>query len=365
MPLLTFSLSHILTFSHSHFLRRFSLHIAFWLSYWFIYAYTYSRYDGNFAKYALSEGIQMPMRMGATYAAIWIMERFVGRGKSWAAFSGVAVANVAGGMLNRLIKGWWVVPHFFPDATYHFWDLSRMVVDIFDCVLASGAALTARLYFRQQEGLRREAQLRSEKLGIELQALKNQVNPHFLFNTINNLYGLARAKSEQTAVFALKLAGLLRYVLYESAKPQVRLEQEIQNLQDYVALEKIRFDEDRLRVDIQVDIDHPEQPVSPLLLLPLVENAFKHGVSESREAAWINIHISLKNNVLEVRVENSKPSNGGMEATVYPGLPNLEVAKGLGLANLRRQLELLYPGRHEIRVEDGEGRYGVWLRVGC
>ena len=341
---------------------RLLLHTTFWLSYWFIYAYTYSRYDGNFVKYALSEGIQMPLRMVATYASMWLLERFAGKGKSWAAFSAVALANVAGGMLNRLIKGWWVVPAFFPDATYHFWDFSRMLVDIFDCVLASGAALTARLYFRQQEGLRREAQLRHEKVSIELQALKNQVNPHFLFNTINNLYGLARVKSEKTAVFALKLAGLLRYVLYESAKPQVRLEQEIQNLQDYVALEQLRFDPERLKVRFEVDIDWPECPLSPLLLLPLVENAFKHGVSESRDGAWIHIHISLKTKTLQVSIENSKPQAppdpAGADLLEWP---TLEAAKGLGLANLRRQLELLYPGRHTLRVEDGEGRYGVWL----
>ena len=172
--------------------------------------------------------------------------------------------------------------------------------DVFDCVLASCTALSARMYFRQQAMLRRETQLRAEKSEVELQALKGQLHPHFLFNTINNLYALARVKSDRTAPVALKLAQLLRYVLYESQKPSVPLEQEIQLLRDYVALEKLRFDEDRLTVQMEVDLDDPKQHIAPLLLLPLVENAFKHGASEQRDAARISIAIALKNKVTTV-----------------------------------------------------------------
>ena len=172
-----------------------------------------------------------------------------------------------------------------------------------------------------------------------------------MFNTINNLYALARVKSDRTAPVALKLAQLLRYVLYESQKPSVPLEQEIQLLRDYVALEKLRFDEDRLTVQMEVDLDDPKQHIAPLLLLPLVENAFKHGASEQRDAARISIAIALKNKVLTARIENSKPAE------------TLEHKPGIGLQNLRRQLELLYPERHELEVVDGDGEFVVGLRV--
>ncbi len=332
--------------------RRIWYHLAFWLAFWFIYAYTYSRYDGNLSKYALTEGLQMPARMLATYLCFWFFERFSGAGeqKTWLAFGGAAAANLLGGLLNRVLKGWFLVPVYFPDATFSFWSY-RMSYDIFDCVLASCTALSARMYFRQQALQRREVQLRAEKSEAELRALKSQIQPHFLFNTINNLYALARMKSPKTAPVALKLAHLLRYVLYESAKPEMPLEKEIQNLQDYVALEKIRFDEERLTVKMETDLDDPNCPITPLLLLPLVENAFKHGVSEQRGEAWVKIYISLKNNVLEATIENS----------ATPGHP--ENPQGIGLQNTRRQLELLYPKRHELKISNDENTFSVFLKI--
>lgn len=332
--------------------RRVWYHIAFWLAFWFIYAYSYSRYDDNLSKYAITEAFQLPARMLATYLCFWSFEHFSSPDgkKTWLAFGGAAAANVLGGLLNRVLKGVYLVPVYFPDATYSFWSY-RMMYDIFDCVLVSCTALSARMYFRQQALQRREAQLRAEKSEAELRALKSQIQPHFLFNTINNLYALARMKSPKTAPVALKLANLLRYVLYESAKPEMPLEKEIQNLRDYVELEKIRFDEERLVVKMETDLDDPNRPITPLLLLPLVENAFKHGVSEQRDEAWVNIFISLKNNVLEAKIENSSTSERS------------ENPQGIGLQNTRRQLELLYPNRHDLTVSNAENTFSVFLKI--
>ncbi len=332
--------------------RRILFHLLFWLVFWFIYAYTYSRYDGNFAKYALTEGVQMPARILATYLSFWFFERFSGfsEQKTWWAFGGAAASNILGGLLNRVFKMLYVVPVWFPDSTFSFWN-HILAYDIFDCVLASCTALTARLYFRQQLLQKREAQLQAEKFSAELQALKSQIHPHFLFNTINNIYALARRKSDKTAPVALKLASLLRYVLYESAKPAVRIEQEVQNLRDYVELEKLRFDEDRLSVEMATELDDPGRQITPLVLLPLVENAFKHGVSEKRLDAWVRIDIALKNNILQCHIENSKA----------PG--HTDNATGIGLRNVRRQLELLYPDRHSFQVSDTGDTFAADLTI--
>lgn len=334
--------------------RRVLYHLAFWTAFWFIYAYTYSRYDGNLGKYLLTEGLQMPARILATYLSFWCFERFsdVEGSRAWLAFGGAAAANFAGGLINRALKLFYLVPAFFPDATIEFWNV-RFVYDLFDCVLASGTALSARMYFRQQAFQRREAQLRAEKSEAELRALKGQLHPHFLFNTINNLYALARAKSDKTAPVALKLAQLLRYVLYGSQKPLVPLEQEIQLIEDYIALEKLRFDEGRLAVETEVVMDEPGLDIAPLLLLPLVENAFKHGAGEQRDEARIFIQITLKNKVLTVHVENTKP------------VEKPESTPGIGLDNLRRRLELLYPGKHELEVTEGEKDFSakLWLHL--
>ena len=329
--------------------RRIGLHLAFWLAFWLIYAYTYSRYDGNVTKYLLTEGLQMPARILATYLCFWCFDRFSGS-SAWLAFGGAALANFGGGLLNRLLKLWYLVPVHFSDATIEFWSF-RMMYDVFDCVLASCTALSARLYFRQQTLQRREAQLRAEKSEAELRALKGQIHPHFLFNTINNLYALARMKSPKTAPVALKLANLLRYVLYESAKPDVTLEQEVQNLRDFVELEKLRFDEGRLSVKMDVELDDAKQRITPLLLLPLVENAFKHGVSEKRSEAWVEIFIFLKNKVLEVKIGNSKEADHATNP------------QGIGLQNVRRQLELLYPSQHTLAIVNKEDVFAVELKI--
>ncbi|MFM9948711.1 MAG: sensor histidine kinase [Saprospiraceae bacterium] len=332
--------------------RRWLLHLAFWTTFWFVYAYTYSRYDGNVGKYLLTEGLQMPARILATYLSFWFFERFSGAGetKTWLAFGGAAAANVLGGFLNRSLKLFYLVPVYFPDSTIDFWSY-RMLYDLFDCVLASCTALSARMYFRHQAMQRREVQLRAEKYEAELQALKAQIQPHFLFNTINNLYALARVKSDKTAPVALKLAQLLRYVLYESRKQKVPIDQEIQLITDYVALEKLRFDEGRLTIKMEVELDNPKTEIAPLLLLPLIENTFKHGASEQREEARIYVSILLKNNILEAKIKNNKPT----------GLP--ENIPGIGLQNLRRQLELLYPENHQLEIVEDQQDFEVRLRI--
>lgn len=317
-------------------MRKLSLHIVFWLIYWLVYAYTYSRYDDDLGKYLRAEGIQMPARMAATYLGFYVLDRWSKSG--WWALAGVAIATVMGGVANRALKLLYIVPEYFPDATFYFWDLNRMLVDVFDCTLATGVALSVRLYFRQQESLRREAQLQQEKIAVELMALKNQLQPHFLFNTINNLYALARRRSPQTAPVALQLANLLRFVLYETRKETIPIEQEIKILQDYIALEKLRFDTDRLQLESVFELDDPLQPITPLLLLPLVENAFKHGVGEDRSEAWVRISVRLQSKKLVVHIENSLQK-----------LPR-ENNKGIGLTNVRRQLELRYPGQSQLKL---------------
>ena len=333
---------------------RIGLHILYWLAFGLLFAYTYSHFDGQLGKYLQVEALLMPARILATYTAFWFFERSAGLGvrKTVIAFLGSAAAVFAAGVVNRVIKAVYILPVLFPEQMegYSFWGLA-MVYDMFDCILTCTIALSVRMYFRQQNLLRREESLRTEKLAAELQALKNQIHPHFLFNTINNLYALARVKSEKTAPVALQLAQMLRYILYESTRKAVPLKQEIKLLEDYIALEKLRYDDDRLQVNFSISSDNPDQTIAPLLLLPLVENAFKHGVSEQYDNALINISIILKDSTLEMKIENTLPEE-----------PTTETP-GLGQKNMRRQLELLYPGRHSLELDRGKERFTALLWV--
>jgi len=143
-----------------------------------------------------------------------------------------------------------------------------------------------------------------EKQKAELNYLKSQTNPHFLFNTLNNIYSLARDKSDLAPESILRLSKILRFMLYETSGPFIAIEQELKIMDDYIALEKLRYDES-LRVNFSNHIEDMKQAIPPLLLIPLVENAFKHGVSETRTDPFVDIHLSVNNRQLVFLVKNS------------------------------------------------------------
>lgn len=202
---------------------------------------------------------------------------------------------------------------------------------------------------RQKNLLKEQiSQLKSEKLDQELTMLKAQINPHFLFNTLNNIYGMALKKADETPDAILQLSKVMRYNIYEAAEKNISIEKDIENIKDFIQIQKIRHY--HLRVNLHEDIDNPSQGISPLILIQFVENAFKHGVSESLGASFISINIQLKNGILTYFIENSKEGNSHKHSTK------------IGLKNIRRQLELLYP-RHSLNVEDKSDRYIVQLII--
>jgi two-component system LytT family sensor kinase len=194
-------------------------------------------------------------------------------------------------------------------------------------------------------------QLRIEKQEAELNYLKSQTNPHFLFNTLNNIYSLARDKSDQAPESVLRLSKILRFMLYETSGEYIAIEEELKIISDYIALEKLRYDES-LRINFNYDVEDMKQAIPPLLLVPLVENAFKHGASETRRSPFVDIHLSVKSRQLAFYVKNSTE-----------GLRNDEkVKENIGLSNLRRHLELLYTD-YELSVQQGEAEFTATLKI--
>lgn len=194
-------------------------------------------------------------------------------------------------------------------------------------------------------------QLRIEKQEAELNYLKSQTNPHFLFNTLNNIYSLARDKSDLAPESILRLSKILRFMLYETGGPYIAIEQELKIMDDYIALERLRYDES-LRVNFNYDIEDMKQALPPLLLIPLVENAFKHGTSETRNQPFIDIHLSVKNRRLAFIVKNS--------TDVFTG--EHPVNENIGLSNLRRQLELLYT-EYDLSIAHRESAFTAELKI--
>ena len=193
--------------------------------------------------------------------------------------------------------------------------------------------------------------LRIEKQEAELNYLKSQTNPHFLFNTLNNIYSLARDKSDLAPESIMRLSKILRFMLYETGGAYITIGQEIKIITDYVALEKMRYD-DSLHISFKLDVEEMKQALPPLLLIPLVENAFKHGVSETRDHPFIDIFLSVNRRQLRFEVKNS------VDAMASP----VRIKENIGLSNLRRQLELLYT-EYELHVHSGSNSFTALLTI--
>ncbi|MGV3763562.1 sensor histidine kinase [Parapedobacter sp.] len=213
-------------------------------------------------------------------------------------------------------------------------------------MLLSTAVYVISTNFRTREDRKN---LETEKLNAELAFLRSQINPHFLFNSLNNIYSLAYKKSEKTPEAILKLSEIMRYMLYESNEETVLLEEEINYLKNYIELQKLRFKE-KVHVDLHVDIEEAGRRIMPLLLISFLENAFKHGVSTD-EHQPIRIDISVQNGRLYFKAENAKNQ------------VNKDQTKGVGLTNLKRRLQLGYPDRHTINVVESENYYSSELFI--
>jgi two-component system LytT family sensor kinase len=193
-------------------------------------------------------------------------------------------------------------------------------------------------------------QLRIEKQEAELNYLKSQTNPHFLFNTLNNIYSLARDKSDLAPESILRLSKILRFMLYETSGAYIAIDDELKIMSDYIALEKLRYDES-LHVNFNYDVEDTKQALPPLLLIPLVENAFKHGVSETRNRPFVDIHLSVNKRQLTFIVKNSSEA-----------ISEEEVKENIGLSNLRRQLELLYTD-YNLSVQQNDSLFTATLKI--
>lgn len=198
----------------------------------------------------------------------------------------------------------------------------------------------------------KKKEVENEKLTAELNFLKAQINPHFLFNTLNNLYYLAYTKSDNTTEVIAKLSQMMRYMIYESNHPKVLLSREIEYMENYISLERLRLN-NQIPIRFTVEGNVGAIKIAPLILITFLENAFKHGVSGNNPDAWVNLSLWLDGKECVFRVENSKPQ------TLTSGTEK----SGIGLQNVKRRLELSYPGQHQLTMNDSAEKYTVELKL--
>jgi len=199
----------------------------------------------------------------------------------------------------------------------------------------------------------REARTTAANSHIELQLLQSQMSPHFLFNTLNNLYGISITRHQEVPGLLLKLSELLRYSVYEAKEMYVPLKDELTYLRNYIDFEKLRIG-DRLHLDLDFD-ERSNGKIAPMLLIVFIENAFKHSKNTHDEKIFVNISLKLWEGQVFFSVKNSYSELKNHEST--------DKNSGLGLANVRKRLELLYPGEHELKLKESEGTFSVTLRL--
>lgn len=341
-------------------------HIIFWVAYFFFEAFlefewmkttvTYGKWSTEKqALYSMgAEALLLPIKLPTTYLFLYLIHEVGGQMKKQLLAWGMAIGLLGiATLLARFDVQEIIIRWFYADpemADKQTLSVVRFLYGMIDIMFVVGLAFALEQFLLNQEWQRREKLLQKEKLEAELKFLRTQTNPHFLFNTLNNIYALARKKSDDTANVVMKLSKLLRFMLYESRNDSISIAEEIRVLEDYIELERIRYNE-RLSVRFNKSIDCDNQAIAPLILLPFVENAFKHGASEARFTSYIYIDIVLKEGQLKFTVENSKDEE-----------PEKPITENIGLSNVRRQLELMYP-EHGLHVQNEKNKFYIHLTI--
>ena len=333
-------------------------HLIFWIVFISFFALVYGSFNEDYGKQYLILLTDAVIQAPAVYFTIYfLMPRYLFRERYLEFFLYLILVIF---IFSAIIWGnyvWIQDPIFWPNNDYepHFWNYSKILKNttkIYPVLVLAIIIKWFKYWYVEQKSNRL---LVEEKLKAELNFLKAQVHPHFLFNTLNNLYALTLKKSKDAPEVVLKLSDLLNYMLYECASDNVLVEKEIKLVKDYIDLEKIRYG-DRLDVAFNVRGNSLGKRMAPLMILPFVENSFKHGVSDEINDSWVNIDLELEQESLTLKVENSKSNDEEQE-------DRFSYKEGIGLKNVKRRLELIYPGMHKLEMHDSEEAFLIVLKL--
>lgn len=336
------------------------LHISFWCVYISFFFYNVSSRPRHGAQEvdllstALFTAFNVAFNMVVAYINYFIfLPRFLERRKIGQYFFEFAIPFIIITTIRVNVQRW-LVDGYTRQELYFYSNLYivQITATSLFIVIFVGMLRFAKDWFELEA---KKKELENEKLTAELNFLKEQINPHFLFNTLNNLYYLAYTKSDNTTEVIAKLSQMMRYMIYESNSKEVELNKEIEYMQNYVSLERLRLN-NQIPIQFNVQGDPSGTKIAPLILITFLENAFKHGVSNDNKKAWVNLTIELAGKNCIYTVENSKN-------TKINGVTSEHGKSGIGLQNVKRRLELTYGERYDLEVKDLPDRYYVQLKL--
>jgi two-component system, LytTR family, sensor histidine kinase AlgZ len=318
-----------------------SMHMTIWATFWVVIGA-----PGSFGRQLFNMSLWVPVFILFSYPLVYgAIPHLLLKGKISLFFVLVVAWAAAGLYIDSAFRSYVYIPmqeamgleNILPRGPLPFCYL---------CMTTSAASPMIIKFYKLCTLKQRDwMQVQQEKLTAELQLLKAQVHPHFLFTTLKSIYSFSADNSPKTPVMILKLSSLLSYMLYDCKAEEVRLEKEIENMKNYIDLEDERYG-NKIEISWSVEGNSKDKFIPPLLMLPFLENAFKHGLSEQIDKPWLSVDLSIKSDILRCKIANSKN-----EFVPYEN-------GGIGITNVKKRLEMLYAGTHELKLND-EGNFFV------
>lgn len=327
----------------------------FWLLYFMYEWLGLAALSGDYESYFINACLAVPFAFILSYITVHILlEKYYDKWPAWQFWLVEITISVVLLLIKRCVNYYFIYPKFFPFALQvPFFSFGKLIVELVNVYLIVGVYSLFYFVLKWYEQLQKVTDLIADKTTTELALLKSQVQPHFIFNTLNNIYSTAIRTSPETAQLIAHLSSFLNYNLYDARQDFVPLTAEIDYIKSYIALQQNRFG-DKPDVSVNVYDDINDIMIAPLLLLPLIENAYKHGVSNSIHDSFVRIDISKPSNNLVIKIENSVENE--IEKQPFD-------KGGLGLNNVIRRLELIYPDHHEFTSIKEQYTYLVVLKI--
>lgn len=324
---------------------RVARHVLYWMVWsWFYILVNYLSYEEEkLWQWIAFESAVLPVKVAFTYfVAYFLMPRFL-YSKKFRVFAMCFLgALVVFGSMLYLVYDHIVNGQIMADLPHH--RNSPFIYKGIELTYIASIFTGFKFFQNYQLEQSQNQKLIKEKAEAELKYLKNQIQPHFLFNTLNNIYGLVLSGDKKVASETIvEFSNLLSYMLYESNVPKVPLEKELLHLESYIQLEKLRYGK-RLDISFSKDLQRQDVLIAPLLLIPLIENAFKHGPAKEKSNSFIAVSLIVSEEHFIFTVENSFKND----------LESAGIQSGIGLANVKKRLGLIYPDQHELKVEKGK-----------
>ena len=300
----------------------------------------------------------LPVKMGYVYTNIYVLfPRYLYNKRVNTFIVAFVVTIGAFTAIQRATAHFLIYPTFHPEALkFGFLCVSCLIYGFFSLFSVMAFAGVIHIFKKWLQDRQSAQLLEKKRIEAELKFLRAQIHPHFLFNTLNNLYALTLKKSDKAPELVLKLSDMLNYMLYECVEETIDLEKEIEQIKNYVELEKLRYGDKRFNLELNLPPSIPKIKIAPLLFITFVENAFKHGLSDTLKDGFININLKVVDDHLNFYIENNKPAQKRHN--------NKEsFREGIGLRNVKRRLELQYKDNYELEIKDEQDKFAIDLTL--